>query len=243
MTANTENERMYFLLQKKVEHAAQLQIELNNEKATCARLVDQIQKNEEENEFTAEKINNFEVELDSLQSLLTTAEAKHVAEKNQLNNHIAQLQANLDSMEYLIGDTKKKCGEDCNELRLEISAQNEHIKVLNSTNNSLQARISQIQTVSMPPESANANLQKETQKRPALDKKPQKSKRAKKEQEYEVEKIVGHSMRKEEKVFMIRWKGYGPECDTWESETNLHCPKLLQQYLASIAKANPSQNA
>lgn len=243
MIANTENERIYFALQKKIEYAAQLQTELNNEKATSARLLDQIENYEEEKKFTAERINNFTIELNSLQFLLTNIRASHVDEKEQLVNNITQLRAKLGSMEHYIADMVKKNSEDHKELRSEISTQNERIKVLNRTKNSLQARICQIQSVSVPPESGYEDLNNKTKKRPAKVKKLQKSKLAKVEQQYEVEKIMDHSVRHKEKLFMVRWKGYGSEHDSWQSEKDLDCPDLLQKYLASIANANPAQNA
>lgn len=163
MAANTENKRLYFSLQKKIEHATQLQMELDNEKSTCTRLVGQLNEYEDEIKFAAERINNFETEVDSLQSLLTIATARHDAEKKRLDNHIAQLQASLKSAENFIVDIKKKCAKDCDELRLEISTQNERTKALSRTKNSLQARISQIQSVAVPSEPDLEKTQKKNQ--------------------------------------------------------------------------------
>ena len=48
-----------------------------------------------------------------------------------------------------------------------------------------------------------------------------------KKKEYEVEAIL----RKEDDLYLVKWKGYGEEENTWEPVTNLHnCKKLLQQY-------------
>ncbi|XP_043491561.1 chromodomain-helicase-DNA-binding protein 1-like isoform X2 [Polistes fuscatus] len=51
------------------------------------------------------------------------------------------------------------------------------------------------------------------------------------EEEYEVEKIVGHRTIKGRRQFLIRWKGYGEESDTWEQEKDLNCPKLIENFL------------
>ncbi|KAM7283228.1 chromodomain Y-like protein [Ixodes scapularis] len=56
---------------------------------------------------------------------------------------------------------------------------------------------------------------------------------------YEVERILNHrrkrSGRNEKQEYLIRWKGFGPEEDTWEPEKNLTgCEELLREYLASL---------
>ncbi|KAK2586789.1 hypothetical protein KPH14_011814 [Odynerus spinipes] len=58
------------------------------------------------------------------------------------------------------------------------------------------------------------------------------------EQEYEVDKIVGHRTIKGRRQFLIRWKGYGEESDTWEQEKDLNCPKLIENFLAEEAETN-----
>lgn len=52
--------------------------------------------------------------------------------------------------------------------------------------------------------------------------------------DYEVEAIVGHKGKKGNRHFLIRWKGFLPEDDTWEKEANLNCPKILSEYLKSL---------
>lgn len=47
---------------------------------------------------------------------------------------------------------------------------------------------------------------------------------------YEVEQLLKHRGRKGDREFMVRWVNYGPEDDTWERESNLMCPKILQLY-------------
>lgn len=33
------------------------------------------------------------------------------------------------------------------------------------------------------------------------------------------------------KYYLIRWKGYSPNSDTWEPENNLSCPEILRKFL------------
>lgn len=54
--------------------------------------------------------------------------------------------------------------------------------------------------------------------------------KAKHNNEFEVGKILAHKKQKGEMMYLVRWKGYGKEYDTWEQENNLTCPKLLNAY-------------
>lgn len=51
--------------------------------------------------------------------------------------------------------------------------------------------------------------------------------------EYEVEAILNHRITANGRHYLIRWKGYGSDEDTWEKETNLSCPKMLKSYIKS----------
>lgn len=51
--------------------------------------------------------------------------------------------------------------------------------------------------------------------------------------EFEVESLRDHKMVKGKRLFLVRWKNFSSKYDTWESEKNLHCPKILEQYLKS----------
>ncbi|XP_076761181.1 uncharacterized protein LOC143429410 [Xylocopa sonorina] len=52
------------------------------------------------------------------------------------------------------------------------------------------------------------------------------------EKEYEVEKLVGQRTIKGRRQFLVRWKGYGEDSDTWEQEKDLNCAELIEEYLA-----------
>lgn len=53
--------------------------------------------------------------------------------------------------------------------------------------------------------------------------------------EYEVESILKHKDTKNGRKYLIRWKGYDSDDDTWESEANLNCPQILSRYIQSVA--------
>lgn len=48
---------------------------------------------------------------------------------------------------------------------------------------------------------------------------------------YEVEQIIAHKKVNNELFFLIRWRNYGSEDDTWERKENLNCNKILRNYL------------
>lgn len=54
------------------------------------------------------------------------------------------------------------------------------------------------------------------------------SKRARGSSEYEVSKILNARINKNGKwEFFVMWKGFGPDDNTWEPESNLNCSKLI----------------
>ena len=59
------------------------------------------------------------------------------------------------------------------------------------------------------------------------------------EEVYEVDHILGHKGHGDDRSYLIRWKGYGPEADTWEPVSNIITDEVIQDYLAKI---NPSSD-
>jgi hypothetical protein len=50
--------------------------------------------------------------------------------------------------------------------------------------------------------------------------------------EYEVAKVLDGKINKQGKwEFFVMWKGYGPEDNTWEPESHLSCPKLINEVI------------
>jgi len=58
-------------------------------------------------------------------------------------------------------------------------------------------------------------------------------KREEEEGHYEVGRITEVKFRKDgTREFLIRWKGHGPEVDSWEPEENLDCPEKIEKFMA-----------
>lgn len=53
-------------------------------------------------------------------------------------------------------------------------------------------------------------------------------------EEYEVDAILKHRETSSGREYLIHWKGYGSEEDSWEKAANLSCPKMLNKYIRSV---------
>ncbi|XP_036319282.1 M-phase phosphoprotein 8 isoform X1 [Rhagoletis pomonella] len=49
--------------------------------------------------------------------------------------------------------------------------------------------------------------------------------------EWEVDKIIDYAEEKNQRIFRIRWKGFGPKHDTWEPEANLSCDEIIDKFM------------
>ena len=56
------------------------------------------------------------------------------------------------------------------------------------------------------------------------------------EKQYEVEKVVNKRVHKGKVEYLLKWKGYPSDENTWEPEDSLECPELLQEYERNRAR-------
>ena len=59
---------------------------------------------------------------------------------------------------------------------------------------------------------------------------------------YEIDHILGHKGDGDDRSYLIRWKGYRPEGDTWEPVSNILTDEVIQDYLSKIDPSSPADS-
>lgn len=60
------------------------------------------------------------------------------------------------------------------------------------------------------------------------------------DEEYEVESIVDHKYEKNVLMYLIHWKGWTDDDDTWEPKKSLSCPDIIKKYESENDVSAPS---
>jgi len=61
------------------------------------------------------------------------------------------------------------------------------------------------------------------------------------EEEYEVEKIMDKRVNKGEVQYLIKWKGFKDDDNTWEPKANLDCPKIISEFEKEYEKKSDNK--
>lgn len=115
-------------------------------------------------------------------------------------------------LEILQQEKNEQCTRFENELRTPEDRANELQKKISSVSNENEILKKRVNEFNL--QTPKANLKKST----------------KENVEYEVEALLAHKKKYGRMCYLIRWKNFGPNHDTWERETNLNCSSMLNRY-------------
>lgn len=60
---------------------------------------------------------------------------------------------------------------------------------------------------------------------------------------FQVDRIVGERVIKNKVQYKVRWVGYGTDDESWENESQLDCPDMLEEYLQEKIASETNTNA
>lgn len=178
--------------------------------------------------------------IEQILALKTENQQNHLALKKTESDH-AKILVEKQNLEQTLAENNMTFSLQMDKLRFELTNAKDKIihnkvssdKIISDLKREIQlllARNKQLQTGMEHRKSANTTTSTTTDTDSTMLKTT--------ENDYEVEKILAHKNTKAGQTYLIRWKGYGSDEDSWEKVANLNCPKILKEYLHSINKKN-----
>lgn len=129
--------------------------------------------------------------------------------------------AKYEEAQKSIAEAKKTLEELCQEQSSILGKRTSEIK--NDTNSPKLPR----RTSRTPRKSANC--------KPTTSKTP-------KGKSFEVENIQAHKVIEGRRKYLVRWKNFSSDDDSWVWEQNLQCPKILEKYRETCGLASDSDS-
>lgn len=160
-------------------------------------------------------------------------------EQLELIRKYVDLKKNHQDLFYKYKKLQAECAKLKNKIeKLEKSTSCEVNNNILKENKRLVSKISQLHRISISTPIIKVSTPKNTEKsliKKNLDTAKKRKSSAPKgkcaSEEFEVEKLLNHRGSKGKREFLVRWKGFNSEEDSWQKEQNLSCPKILKQYL------------
>lgn len=63
------------------------------------------------------------------------------------------------------------------------------------------------------------------------------------DKDYEVEDILDQRVKFSKLQYLIRWKGYGPQHDTWERADGLNCPDIIKKFKQNLKDKRDAESS
>lgn len=165
-----------------------------------------------------QKVVSLKAENDKHLLAFKKMEADYSTLLNEKQDTEQQMSKEVEGLSEQNDELKSELSKATREL-IEIKTSNEKvISGLKRENQLLLARVKQYQT-GMQQGKSSGRMKKQTHEQ---------------NQEYEVEAILQHKETDTGRQYLIHWKGYDSSYDTWESETNIKCPRIFNKYIRSI---------
>ena len=170
----------------------------------------------------SEEVNNISSQLNELKIEAAKLKDEYTKKntENSILSHEIQMDLEKKSREYDLLLAEKSIIEKVHsetlhemqtvtaKLKIQISKKDSENITLSHENQTLNARLKQLQTGGPQTTSVNEPVAMDPKNQPDT---------------FELEEIIDHKKKRDGMHFLVRWKGYTPKDDTWEHESNLMC--------------------